>query len=349
MKRRFVLALLFVLPLMLSAQTVSPAAFSINMSPAHPRPGELVNLEAETFSVDLNAADISWSVDGKVLKKGIGQKTFSVVAGSLGSATKVSVTASEPDGYVLAQEVVLRPAQVDLLWQANSYTPPFYKGKALLPFQGTALIAAVPRMVNESGKPLPASSLIYTWKEGDNVIGDSSGHGKNLFVIKSRVPIRPKPISVLVETTDGELQAESTLVISPVQPKVTLYENHPLYGIRFNKANNAGFSLIGDEMKVSAVPFYFETPRRNASAIAYRWSLNFAELPQEKKADIVLRRSSEEGGTANIALEAEQTGSNYLQVARAETSIVMTNRLFELFSRGAAAFPANASASTSTP
>ena len=59
--------------------------------------------------------------------------TFTFTAGSLGKTQKVTVNGVENDGTSITQSISVMPASIDLIWQAHSYTPPFYKGKALFP------------------------------------------------------------------------------------------------------------------------------------------------------------------------------------------------------------------------
>ncbi|TSC57539.1 MAG: hypothetical protein Greene041679_301 [Parcubacteria group bacterium Greene0416_79] len=298
----------------------------IVLSPERPRAESVVMLEAESFGANLDSAKIGWSLNGEPALQGIGEKRFSVRLGALGTATAISVTAETRDGRQLTKEVVIRPANVELLFESSGYTPPFYRGKALMPFQGSALIAALPAFVNGRGDRLSPKELIYTWKEDGNIIGDSSGAGRSLFVIASRVPIRSKAVSVEVASGDGALMATAGTEITPVAPRLLLFEDHPLYGIAFHRALRGETPLSKDEMRVSAIPFYFEVPARDSRRVTYSWSLNFAPLSNERKPDVVLRRTSDRGGRATLSLEAQYDEEKSFQAARASVGIIMEER-----------------------
>lgn len=277
--------------------------------PEHPRPREAATVSVESYNIDLNRADVRWFVNDKLVKTGIGVKSLETVAGRAGEITTIRVVALGENGNVYSANIVFRPAEVNLLWQAESYTPPFYKGKALMPYQGTVLVAAIPSFMRGTSV-MSSASLIYTWKEGDDVIGDSSGKGKSLFVFRGSVPLRPKTISVRVESPDHSMVAESFVDIVPVAPRIRFYEDHPTYGLLFGKALVGSFLLKGDETRVSALPFYFETKARSNQEISYDWQLNYQPLPKEKASAVTLRRIAYTAGKSDLFLEARSSDEN---------------------------------------
>ena len=146
----------------------------------------------------------------------------------------------------------------------------------------------------------------------------------SVFLTQSRLPIRATEVSVFVVSPDKTLAAEKSETIAPVPPRLLLYENHPLYGLRFEKVLNGAFALQGDETRISAVPFFFETKTRSArSPLSFTWSLNFASLEREKTSELTLRRSSSRGGRAELAVEARNEEPKSFQTARAAMNITM--------------------------
>src|SRR3989338_635002 len=114
---------------------------AMSISPEHPRPGESVMVSVESYNIDLNRSEAHWFVNDKPIKTGTGGKQLQVLAGRNGEATSVRVVVLGENGTTYSASIIFRPAEVNLLWQAESYTPPFYKGKALMPYQGTVLVA----------------------------------------------------------------------------------------------------------------------------------------------------------------------------------------------------------------
>lgn len=325
----FALTLLFSPSLAAAQLGVGENALNLILNPERPRAESRVEIELESFTVDLNSSRISWFLNKKSEREGVGEKHLVVTLGPLGTVTTISVVVETIDGRKLTGETVIRPANVDLLSEASGYTPPFYRGKSLMPFEGTLFVAALPAFVDGSNARLSPSQLIYTWRENGTVIGDSSGVGRSLFVVASRIPIRPKTVSVEVAAPDGTLFAAAQTEIAPVEPRLLLYEDHPLYGIQFHRALRGAIPLQKDEMRVVSVPFYFEAPKRDSSRISYVWSLNFKPLSGERKPTIVLRRTSAEGGKASLSAEAQYDETKPFQAARAGVELLMERREIE--------------------
>ena len=285
---------------------------SMTMLPEHPKPGEAIVVYLESYNIDLNRSEVRWFVNNKPVQSGVGKKQLETSAGKSGELLTIRVSVRAENGSLYSSGLEFRPAEVNLLWQTESYTPPFYKGKALMPYQGTVLVAALPAFIR-GGTSLPADALIYTWKEGDDVIGDSSGKGKNLFVFQGSVPLRTKTISVLVESPDRSMSAEASVDVVPVSPRLLLYEDHPRFGLLFGKALVRRFSLTSDETRISAIPYYFEAADRAGREITYGWQLNYNELPSEKGPALTLRRVTYSKGQSNLFLEARSadTGKTF--------------------------------------
>jgi len=297
-------------PLSLFAQTGTIGTeLSMALAPEHPRPGDQTVVSVESYNIDLNRSTVTWFVNDKTVKRGVGEKRITVIAGKGGERMDIRVVAVAENGNTYSASLSLRPAEVNLLWQAESYAPPFYKGKALMPYQGTVLVAAVPSFAN-GASVMPASSLIYTWKDGDNVVGDSSGKGKSLFVFRGEIPVDLKTISVTVESPDHTMIADASITVVPVAPRLLFYEENPLYGLLFGKALTGTVPLSGDEMRVSAIPYYFETASRSNKDVSYNWQLNYAPLSSQGSSAITLRRSTKDAGFSDVFLEAHNRDEN---------------------------------------
>ncbi|MDO8594644.1 MAG: hypothetical protein Q7R93_03990 [bacterium] len=314
-------------PVFALAQSLAGDELVVSLSPARPGANTLVTVDVESYSADLSSAKLLYLINGKTQAQGTGQKNFSFRTGGAGSVVKLTIIAQTIDGRTLSKEFTLKPADVLLLWQSNGYTPPFYKGKALFPLEGTILVSALPVFTNADKSRVDPKTLIYTWKEDGKTIGDASGYGRSAFVLKGGVPMRTKTVAVEVNSADSTMLADASIDIQPVQPRVLLYENNPLYGIEFNRPLGNAFSLSGDEVNLSAIPFYFEAGSRANPLLSYSWLANYKELPNEKKPSISLRRSSAEGGSANVSVSVEHS-ENTFEAAGAALTILFEARAF---------------------
>lgn len=297
------------------AQTPSQTEFFI--TPLHPGPNEQVTVRVENFAFDLNNLELVWSVDGKVEKRGMGERQFQFTTKQLGSVSTIKVSSNS-----FTKTAEIRPTGLELFWQANTYTPPFYKGKALYSTQSTVQFIAMPSFVGSDGKNIDPKTLSYKWSRNNSVLSNQSGYGKNFLSTSSGVLAKPFVIAVEVTNADGSLKSESAVELRGVQPQVLLYENHPLYGIMYNKALPSQFDLGDKEVSLASAPYFFGVDRKDAPALSYKWKMNGQITPnQEKPNSLVLRRpEGSVGGTAIISLAIENI-EKMLQFANYSTTI----------------------------
>lgn len=299
-----------------------PLQFTLR--PERPAPNDSVEIVLESFVTDLSTADITWVVNDRVVASG-SERRITVNAGPAGGSVKIVARVRALDGSTYSKELRLRPAEVTLLWQSEGYAPPFYRGKALAPFEGRVTVVALPLFTREDGTAVNSRDLIYSWSENDEPVAESSGAGKNSFVFRGRVPIRPVDVSVVVTSRDKTLVAEARDSIFTQPPALLLYENHPRYGIRFNRAIQSRTVLEEDELTLSAVPFFFETKARDGGEVRYEWALNFLPRPAETASFITLRRAGDAGGESVVSLTAQET-THLFQAGRAQTTVTFPTR-----------------------
>ncbi len=274
-------------------------ALRVNITPVHPKPFETVIINVEDFSRDLNKTEMTWSVDGKAVSSGIGIKNISIKTGDLGTATKVDINMG---GVV--KSLILRPSVTDLIWQADTYTPPFYKGKALHTAQDPITIYAEPFIINKEGTRLNPDNLVYKWKLDDNVKANASGYGKKTFIITPSILIKPINVSVEITSTDNLYGSQASILIPNSAPEVVFYENHPLYGIRSSQAlNNKDFVITNSEARIIGVPFFFSNSQKKSNLLTYDWALNDSKINQVQNTIIVRTPEGGEGGRSLISLQ----------------------------------------------
>lgn len=249
------------------------SALSFSLSPRYPAPGQSVQVSIQSFLYDLDASTIVWSEDGKVLSQGAGVKSITVQAGGLGSSRTIDADVSGPSGSV-SGTITIAPASLDLLWEADSYTPPFYRGRAL-PSAGNAIrIAAIPHLVRTNGSSVPPADIVFTWKRDGQILENMSGRGKSSAVVEGPTLFGSTAITVDAVAADGTLQAETILRLSDATPFIGLYENHPLYGTLFGQALGASTFIPDSEMTFVAVPYFAPVKSTIDSKLQYRWTVN---------------------------------------------------------------------------
>lgn len=273
---------------------------NVEIIPESPTPNSTVTAVIKYSGIDSNRTTFSWFINGTLKKSGVGEVNFSFKTGDIGKKIDLKVSAKTPDGQVIEQNISIIPSSVNLIYEAQSYTPPFYKGKPLFTNQGTLRIVAVPTIVVSSKKVDP-KKLIYTWKSDGQILSDASGYGKNVMTFNGGVPWKSTEITVSVKTIDQKVTAQDTLLLNPVNPKIVVYENNPVYGILFNKAILGSIKTFKTELSLIAEPYFFSI-QNSGYNLTYSWWMNDQTLSASKKTVTITNKNNLEG-MANIGVK----------------------------------------------
>lgn len=298
--------------------TMSNIGDSVDITtiPASPGANEDVSIKIESFSFDLNSSEIIWAVDGIIKDKGIGKKIFFLKTGKIGSVSLVKIIIKTREGKSMEKSVVIRPVGVDLLWQASSYTPPLYRGKALYSYQSRITVIALPEVTNSVGAKINPSNLIYKWTKDGKVLGEVSGYGKNKFSFSKSILSDSPEIEVEVMSLDKAIRASGRITLDPIEPKVIIYENNPLYGIIYEKAAVNEFKLDGSEITFIAAPYFFSEEETSSQKIKYDWSMNGRSINNKQdERQTTFRNAGGSRGSTRISVDL-QNEERELQSAR---------------------------------
>ena len=307
------------------AQAPGLVAAEIVATPENPAPGQEVSFELRSFSLDLNRATISWSVDGKPAASGVGRTRISAVAGKLGSTLSVTAAIRTAAGQNFSASAALSVASIDLLWQASSYTPPFYRGKALPAADASLTVTAVPHLLS-GGRELSPESLIYTWRRGTTVLGEQSGRGKMSVTVAGPKLNDAIRVSVEVSSADRSVRGSNVVTIAAAEPQALLYADDPLLGLRLERALGASFALSEKEARLTAMPYFLSAARRADPNLEYRFSLDGAPVAAANgdRGSVILRQVAEGRGIAGLSLSVQHL-TRILQSAAANVQITFGN------------------------
>lgn len=293
---------------------------SIGAIPQNPRPGQSVTVTVDAYGTDLNSSTITWSVNGKVIEKGVGKKSFTTTIGANGAYLTVVASIVTSAGSNIQKTITVSSQEVDLLWEGTGYTPPFYKSKTFYIQEGSAKLLAVPNMYSKTGVKLDPSKLVYTWKVNDTVLGSLSGYGKNSLVYEGTILLKDTKIEVVVSSVDGTT-GSGLIILTPQSPLVLMYENSPLYGILSNKAVAGNFLMKNKEINVVAYPYHFSVASRVDPKLTYSWSINNSNISTPASQNYaVFRNSSNQRGTSLVSVSLTN-GSKLFQRGSTGASI----------------------------
>lgn len=311
MNRFFIkfICLIFILSLFplanLLAQSTGTGNFlELSLNPVNPEPGQNVTATIDSVRFDVNKAKVTWLVNDQIKSSGTGLKQFSFIVGKNGERTTIRAVVVPSGGTELFAEQTFIPSVVDLIYEAISYTPPFYKGRALNPNQGVVIVVAIPNLVSTEGVKISTKNLIYSWKKDGKADQGASGLGKNTYTFSGGVPIRDSVIEVNVSSIDSSIFATKKVTVVNSSPKIIFYENSPIYGLMFNKAIKNSVNLLADEFSTVAVPYFFSAGYMTTPDLDYVWNFNGQNVSnQEPKNTFTVRQTMPGSGTANISLK----------------------------------------------
>lgn len=313
MKSRFLvstIAILCAFSITAHAQIpVSIGGLELSLSTNSPVPGETVTITARSYTVDINAAKVTWYVDGKVVKSTVGGTVYELKAPPLGKKLAIDVVATVPEGTTVKASLNLGSGSVDIIFETDGYVPPFFKGKIPAVYQNTVTIIAIPHISNRAGVEYDPATLVYQWKRNGRALENQSGYGKQSIVMEGDIVPRPYDISVSVWPRDNSAVAESYFSVSAGSPEVSFYVDDPLYGPLFNRSVGSTLRISANkETTVLGVPFGFNKPRVGTGDLSWEWGLNGkGQSNLSSRESIILRSPDQSAGSSNIQLTIQNT------------------------------------------
>lgn len=275
---------------------LGPSLF-ISVSPQYPRAGEPVTLTVQNPISDISGRMIIWQKGGTTVLEGEGETTYKMTAPAVGERSEITVRVSDESAPA---SVTIAPASLDLLWEADSYTPGLYRGRHLPSLSSNITLQAIPHLY-QKGAELPAAQLIYTWKRGSETV--ASGKGRTVLTVPVAQFVQVSTITVSVATADRSTGAERTVDIPTVQPSLRLYFEHPLYGTMYHDALPALTSVSDTEMSFAAIPYFAQTRDPNDRQFSYIWRVNRTAVdPNDERPNTITINAGPSGGEALVEL-----------------------------------------------
>jgi len=304
----------------------SESALSISLSPQYPAPNSTVTLTLQSSLYDLDVSSIVWTVNGKTAVSNDAAKSIAVTTGPIGSATDVLAEITGPGGSAFAVATIV-PTSIDLLWESDSYVPPFYAGRAL-PSAGSRIrLVALPHLTSKNGIEIPANQLLFTWKTDNEVLGDSSGRGKSSITVEGPTLFGTKTIILEASSLDGVVTGQAIVRIPDTEPKLTLYEDHPLFGVLYHRALGPTTFIPENEMSFAAIPYFASATTQNDTRLQYEWRVNQSPITTNAARNnrITISAASSTGLIALIQVSLTHL-TNYFLSADGSWSVTFNNR-----------------------
>lgn len=259
-----------------------PTTVSLSASPESPSPGQTFTVTAATPLFDRESADFTWEVGGSARRdlSGFGKNTITLRAGGVGNIITVSVTVLQSVGQGGSDTISVRTADLVLTWYAETYTPKWYKGKALPAQNSVVDVVALPNIILGGSRVSPAK-LVYHWSLDDDDRAHS-GVGEQVFRVKiSPYSTDANQVRVIIEDTEKRIRKTGQILIAPQQARAVIYPYTPLGGGEWRNGTSSYTLTKRGLFDVAMEPFFF--PVTSRSSLQYSWRVNNQDIAGDVK------------------------------------------------------------------
>lgn len=303
------LPLLFALFFFIPTITFAADEASVTLDPKSPTPYTDVTATLVSYLFNTNTAMITWSINGKVVLKGIGERRLKVRTGAVGTRIPVHIVAETADATKVELDISVTPASVDILYETpESYTPLFYEGHSLPGEGATVKFVAMPN-INEGGVNLPASSLSYSWYVNGDFNDSASGIGKQAAYLSLDYLSPFTTIKVAAYGPRGTV-AEKVIDVYPHSVMPLLYTYDDVLGADYT-------SLIGRRLEKTKdftlllEPFYLSSKNGLQDFASYNWYLDGLPVTPLGGTLLSLRPNSNSYGSKKLSITAENSKRSF--------------------------------------
>lgn len=292
----------------------------IKITPEYPGPNEDVAVEIVSYQTDLQRAKITWESGGKVLTTGFGVVKQAIRTKNIGEKISLAVSIRTYEGLFITKNISVLPLDLEMHWEASTYTPPFYRGKTLPSPQSQIKVVALPNFTDANKKRISDKDLVYVWRSQNGTILNQ-GYGKTFAYTPAPDGVGfERPVDVEVSSLNSALRAKKRFFIKSFSPVIQLYEDNPLLGVVYEEALKQEVVLSNDEIAVRGEAFFFSRAQKDAGKLTYRWAQNGKGIGNENGPGIIFRQE--------VDSESEADNSS-----RIELSIKNPESIFEGASR----------------
>ena len=274
----------------------------IKLSPAYPKVGETFTATTESYSVDLDKAEISWTLDGKTIRSGFGLKSIELIMSK--NYQNLAIEVTSPSGDFALGSISLFEKSLSIVWEGgDSYVPQWYKGKRYLASGGVMRAVAIAN-ISDGKSYIGNSDLVFTWYINGKIQSKVSGLGKYYAdLLIAEVYGSEVEIKVVVKPRLRDDEIVERMNISPVDPQVVLYEKDNIFGL-IKRALYSQVKVNNSELELVAEPFFFSVDSFKLNEMKYTWKTNGKVQTGNTYSRIF--SLGDKTGIANISVEAKQ-------------------------------------------
>ncbi|MFW5853514.1 MAG: hypothetical protein ACOCU8_02725 [Patescibacteria group bacterium] len=299
--KTLLLAIILVSPVVIEARLLDSSGGSIVpvFKPKNPGPNQEIIITLDGYGYNINRSLIRWEENNNVLKEGVGEKQLNFTTGAIGSKHFINVTILTDTGRQVTGQILLDPAEVDMVWEGLTVNRPNYQGGNLALDGGEVRVVAIPQMTDSQGQLMANDELLYEWRiDGQKVI--NIDNKQKYLDVRLRID-RPIRVRVTVTNPVTETKTSNLLILrSKQKPVLAIYEVKPLMGPIYNRGIRNIFEIDSPETVLKAELYHL--PPDISNKIRFNW------LMEDKKI-----ASSGSGGEL-LGIEAPATLSESIPI-----------------------------------
>lgn len=258
-----------------TTETTVGGSLVATINPKYPKAGDMVNIKLQGYGYDLDSSNIIWTKDRQTELQGLAKKEHLIRMGEVGSQTNITIVVQTPTGKQIVKNIIFRPAEVDLIWEADTYVPEDYRGASLPSFNSNVTISAIPNL-RAGSVGIKPQNIIFEWKKDYKNMVRDSGLGKDSFTFN--LDRGSTQIELTARSVEFGIIATNKVIINPIEPEILIYPVQPLLGKLKEAVGN--FIAVGPEVSGFQVePYYTPNNLIKNRLIRYDWSNNTNPTP----------------------------------------------------------------------
>lgn len=274
----------------------------LTLSPEFPAPEADVTVSLDAYAMDTTGASIVWFVDGKEHTDARNARSLTLTTGALGTSQGVSIQITKQNSAPLTLSRKVTPSRLDIITEAQTYVPVFYKGRALPVEELPVRFIALPH----TSLPLSPAQYTYRWELDGSVLFGGPVKGK--YAIDITMPRYANHILMVTAIdAEGHTVGVARETLKAATPELYFYEESLLRGLS-PKALDERFTLTGDETTIHGEPYFIATHIGEGDA-SFSWKINGAPAESTGDPHTLTLRKTGGAGNATIELEASTAGT----------------------------------------
>ena len=279
------------------ASSVTGAGMSIVLDPQFPNPGEPVTATIDDYSINSTGATISWYFEGHELPAMKNKRSVTIPSDKNGAMSKITAQLTFSNKPTVAAEATIRPIYLDVIVEPQTYTPIFYKGRALPVYGSIVNLTAIMQL--GTGMIDPQNNT-YSWELNGKVLYGGPQRGNNRA--QMTVPYGlTSTLIVSVQDSNGTLIGRRLTAIPSVPVELQFYETSALYGLN-TRAIGKTIRVINTST-IRAVPYYLATEALALNTIQSDWNINGRTQSTANDNPFEISLQSQREGTAQISFK----------------------------------------------